>query len=171
MTLLPEITATQTHSYDREENDKPFDDLVHIGGWPAKQSIKRITSIVVHFDSSRVNGIEISYELSSGMGILTKHGRSTGESARVDFEEGTLLVSAFGSSISQIGFMTFNTRGGAIQIYGPFGWKPRPGEPPSYVIPYGTFGNIIAFNGTENDKGELKGIGFYKTDPQVPAYV
>lgn len=171
MTLLTEITATQAHGYNKEENDKPFDDLARFGGWPAEQSIKRITSLAVHFDSDRINGLGITYELKSGVSFATSHGQSIGELKAVPLEEGTLLVSVFGSSVSQIGFVTFNTRSGAVEIHGPFGWKPRPGGPPSFVIPYGTFGNVIAFNGTENDKGELKSIGFYKTDPQVPAYV
>jgi hypothetical protein len=59
-----------------------------VGGWPAEQSIKRITSLAVHFDSDRINGLGITYELKSGVSFATSHGQSIGELKAVPLEEG-----------------------------------------------------------------------------------
>jgi hypothetical protein len=64
-------------------------DADNLDGWPAEQSIKRITSLTVHFDSDRVNGFVVSYELRSGVNFVTSHGQLIGESKEVPFEEGT----------------------------------------------------------------------------------
>lgn len=164
MSLLPNISQTCSVGINQQD-DKSFNDVVDIGGFPATQKIKRISVIQV-WGRDRVEGIQITYIVSdSPTPHVILHGRNDGQ-AHPPFTMNNLqfLVGVYGErnaadNVGSISFVVFQEDNRRVEVFGPYGAPPQPGPA------YGTFGRVIAFAGTEESAFGLCALSMIKTDP------
>ncbi|KAH9954007.1 hypothetical protein BJV74DRAFT_874720 [Russula compacta] len=164
--FIPRVEATLAVGASNPATDRPFDDLVQVGEWPARLVIRRLHSLEVFSDTNKVVGFRATYKLDDGSTKRAPHGHTTGNpSLTIPLSDTTYLAGVFGGLdksgvIVKIGFVIFNadpTRP-PVEIKGPVG-----SSIPAHLS-FGSYGNIIAFIGVDNNDTGLKSLGFVKKE-------
>ncbi|KAJ7481961.1 hypothetical protein FB451DRAFT_1444762 [Mycena latifolia] len=160
--LLANVTQTRAiGASETRPNTRTFNDMVEIGEFPVNQRIEAIRSIQV-FGSARVEGIHVAYRIEGGDDHPVLHGRDSGLAHEVfEIGDNDYLAGAYGlrteeGGVGSISFVVFESDGGRVEIKG------QSGQPPSPGTPFSTFGDLIAFAGTQENAFGLRGLSFLK---------
>nr|ALT22408.1 jacalin-related lectin [Flammulina velutipes] len=163
--LLGSISQTAAVGVNQEDY-RPFNDLVDHGKFPVEQNIERITKIEI-WAGDRVYGIQPTYELKDGSTSHPLHGRKTSSSEyySADILENQWIVGVFGrrdtdKNIGSLSLVVFEADKGRVTVQGPWGSPPNPGTS------FGTFGQVIALAGTDENSFGLCSISIVKDSSQ-----
>jgi len=137
-----------------------FNDLVEHGNFPVEQNIVRIVRVELWADD-RVNGIKVTYLLKNGTTVAQLRGRDTGLPAILNLAGHQLITGVSGrrdtdGNIGSLSFIVFDINSSRLTLCGPFGNPPNPGKP------FGTFGSIFAFSGSDENHFGLCSLSILK---------
>ncbi|CAL1706512.1 unnamed protein product [Somion occarium] len=163
---------TQTPLYGSAQGDA-FDDIKSVAGWPATQSINKISQIVVRYGNI-VDNITITYARTGGVAPETQsHGGTGGNATTITLSDTEFLIGVYGqsgfvrndygpSSIFKLQFVILDKATGSVRLEGPF-VNAHTGTP------FAATGEVIGIAGydrqsTSRPQRYLQSLSFYFDD-------